>query len=209
VASRKQRGDTLVEVTIAMAILASVITATVALGTSAFRLSTSARQRIDATTLMQQEGELIRNSRDHNVLYEGNVGTGWTKFISDILTADPAHPAQYSLCNSGATPVYMIVQPTTSFSNGNTWTTGDASNPNHYPTTNYLTVKNPQQGAYDTWIEVCSPTAASASPEDLRFTIQMRWFDRTNKNTRQQQGNLDTVLTDISNIQQLNIKPGP
>jgi hypothetical protein len=152
---------------------------------------------------MQQEAEIIRNIRDSDIQNEGagNVGQGWTTFTNTILGTNISFPQ----CDLGATPVYWVIPAPATLSNGNSWATA-TSNPNSYPTSNFLTVTNPQQGKYDTWVEVCSPRSASAAPQDLRFTIQTRWFDATS-HTLLQQGSLDTTLANITGINEFSLAP--
>ena len=76
---RAQRGDTLIEVTLALAILASVIASTTALAASAFRLGQNARQRTEAASLMQQASEMLRNQRD-SAISQGPAG--WGTFLN-------------------------------------------------------------------------------------------------------------------------------
>jgi len=200
---RRQRGDTLVEVVMALAIISTVITSTTILGAASIRLGASSRQRIDAASIMQQEAEMIRNIRDGDIQSEapGKVGTGWTNFLSTI---GGGVPVSFPLCSTN-TPIYWTPPIPSVITNGNSWATA-VGNPNHYPDPNFLTVTNPQQGKYDTWVEVCSPTAASNTPDDLRFTIQTRWMDATSQNIVQQ-GSLDTVLANITGINEFALSP--
>lgn len=62
--SPSQRGDTLVEVVMAIAILAMVLVASFNVASSAFRLGQSAKERTQASNLIQEQSEALRNYRD-------------------------------------------------------------------------------------------------------------------------------------------------
>lgn len=89
---RWQRGDTLVEVALALAILAAVLVGSTTVATRAFRLGTAARETSTAANLIQQQIEQLRNYRDTNIghwtstfvpntasnpFYMASNGTGW------------------------------------------------------------------------------------------------------------------------------------
>jgi Tfp pilus assembly protein PilV len=78
---RWQRGDTLVEITIAMAILAMVLTSSVVLGVSAMHIGGESRQRSQAAELAQEQAEGLRSFRDT---------AGWTAFNTDTSIASGA-----------------------------------------------------------------------------------------------------------------------
>jgi Tfp pilus assembly protein PilV len=80
--TRWQAGDTLVEITIALAILAMVLTSCVLLGTSAMRVGSDSKQRSQAAELAQEQAEGLRSYRDI---------AGWTTFNTDpVVTAGTA-----------------------------------------------------------------------------------------------------------------------
>ncbi len=73
-----QKGDTLVEVTIALAILSMVLVSSFSLAGSAYRLGSSAKERSQAANGIQRQAEGLRNYRDsHN----------WTDFRNAITGA--------------------------------------------------------------------------------------------------------------------------
>ena len=61
---RRQAGDTLIEVTLALTILALVLVSSMALATRAFRLGQAAKENTAAANLIQQQAESLRNYRD-------------------------------------------------------------------------------------------------------------------------------------------------
>ncbi len=72
-----QRGDTLVEVLIAIAILSFVLTSSYAVTSRAIRLGQSARERAQGVAFVSQQAEIIKSyaSRD------------WDNFIDEVDTA--------------------------------------------------------------------------------------------------------------------------
>lgn len=63
---RNQRGFTLIEITLSLAILAAVLASSFALSSRAFRQGRDARSRVVATNLAQEQIEGLRNFRDNN-----------------------------------------------------------------------------------------------------------------------------------------------
>lgn len=61
---KQQSGDTLIEVTIAITIVATILTSAIALSTRAVRLGIAARERSQAAQLLQQQAEGLRALRD-------------------------------------------------------------------------------------------------------------------------------------------------
>lgn len=76
-----QRGDTLVEVTIAAAILSMVLLVCYVLATKAFHLSQAAKERRQVTELMQQQVEYIHSLR--------NSSDKWSDFVNLFPAAGP------------------------------------------------------------------------------------------------------------------------
>jgi prepilin-type N-terminal cleavage/methylation domain-containing protein len=83
-----QRGDTLVEITIALAILGSVIVGALNLAGTAFRQGVAARERSQAINLLQEQAEALRNHRDSR---------SWAAFTGSLP------PGQFHMARSGAT----------------------------------------------------------------------------------------------------------
>jgi type II secretory pathway pseudopilin PulG len=192
-----QRGDTLVEVTIAFAIVSTVISSSAILASTAVKLGNDARQRTEAAAIEQQVGELLRNDRDASI---GQGSDNWTTaFENPLRGSQPLFP----VC--GGTPINVTIAPApaSAFSKGNTWTPV-GSNVNSYPisfpatSTLYYTVQT-NQWSYDTWVDACTlDNVPSANPQTLRFTVQIRWKSPSSGIT--QQSSLDTELVDIGNI---------
>lgn len=72
---RQEKGDTLVEVSIALAILSLVLASSFATASAAFRLGQSARERTQAINYLQQQAEALHNYRD-NTPWPTLVGLG-------------------------------------------------------------------------------------------------------------------------------------
>lgn len=64
--NRKQRGDTLVEVTFAVVILSAVIVSAFFLAGRALRQQQSAKERTQAANIQQEQAEGLRNLRDNS-----------------------------------------------------------------------------------------------------------------------------------------------
>jgi len=62
----KRRGDTLVEVAMALALLSVVLVSAFNIASAAFRLGQSAKERTQASNLIQEQAEALRNYRDSN-----------------------------------------------------------------------------------------------------------------------------------------------
>lgn len=77
-----QRGDTLVEVAIAMAILGSVITSAYFISNRAQIVGRDARERLQAAQLQQRQAEAIRSLRDD---------LGWSAFRTQLTAAAPLY----------------------------------------------------------------------------------------------------------------------
>ena len=78
---RRQAGDTLVEVTMALAILSLVLLSSSVLAARAFSLGGAARQQEIAANLIQQQAEALRNYRDSNIDDQNGVNRNWPQFI--------------------------------------------------------------------------------------------------------------------------------
>lgn len=74
-----QRGDTLVEVVMALAILGVMLTAAFNIANLSYRVGTSSRERTTAINLAQKQAELLRQFRDDQV---ATAGTGFPIGIS-------------------------------------------------------------------------------------------------------------------------------
>lgn len=72
---RRQAGDTLVEVAIALTILASVLSAAFVVSNRVTRLGISARERTQAINLIQEQAEALKSFRDSR---------SWTSFQAGI-----------------------------------------------------------------------------------------------------------------------------
>ncbi|MBW3538218.1 prepilin-type N-terminal cleavage/methylation domain-containing protein [Candidatus Parcubacteria bacterium] len=80
-----QRGDTLIEVVMALAILSSVLLASFNVATAAFRQGRSAQERTQAVNLIQEQAEGLRNIRDTRSwgMFRGAVFGAGTFHMSD------------------------------------------------------------------------------------------------------------------------------
>ena len=89
--SRNQRGDTLIEVTMALSILAVVLTFGFLTANRAYMIGQNARERTEIINAAQAQAEQLRNSRDMQT---------WNQFLGGITTT--------SSCPSGATPCFHM-----------------------------------------------------------------------------------------------------
>ena len=80
-----ERGDTLVEITIALAILTTVLTGATTVAIASAQIGRIAEERTEAVDLAQQQAERLRSMRDN--LVEASNATGWTSFSSQINAA--------------------------------------------------------------------------------------------------------------------------
>ncbi len=101
-----QRGDTLIEVTFALAILGFVLLSSTAIAAAAFRTGQTARERTAVSTVAQEQMEALRSFRDNHT---------WAEFQSGL-------PGKYlgvnnaatGLCSSGPSQCFhMVLGPTT------------------------------------------------------------------------------------------------
>lgn len=79
---REDRGDTLIEVTMALAILASVLTGAFMAASGAFRLGQTAKERSQLSSVAQRQAEALSNFRDSHTWaeFENGGGTGPSRF---------------------------------------------------------------------------------------------------------------------------------
>lgn len=73
-----QRGDTLIEVTFALAILATVLLGSTSIAASAFRMGQTAKERTVTIEKAQQQIEALRSFRDSHSWNEFRSGNGCT-----------------------------------------------------------------------------------------------------------------------------------
>jgi len=90
-----QRGETLVEVIMALGILSFLIISSYALATSTFRMGRSAGQRTQAVAYLQEQAEALRWYRDN-------------------ISWSTATPSFTSSTNYNGAPTYFCMKPTTS-----------------------------------------------------------------------------------------------
>jgi Tfp pilus assembly protein PilV len=102
-----ERGDTLIEVTIALSILSFVLISSTSIATSAFRLGQTAENRTQVADVAQEQMEALRSFRDNNDNGSGNQ-TWATTFEPDINSANGANGFHMQL-TSGANPAWVPV----------------------------------------------------------------------------------------------------
>jgi hypothetical protein len=90
-----QRGDTLLEVTFALAILAAVLLGCTSLAAAAYRLGQTARERTSVADVMQEQMEALRSFRDNSIA--GTTGL-WSTFRNGVGGSYPG------IDNVGAVP---------------------------------------------------------------------------------------------------------
>ena len=144
---RSQRGETLIEITLALAILSMILLATFKLVSSGFALNELAKQRTQVSNLLQEQAEALRNYRDNTV----KDTTSWNTFSASTTT--PAVPA-FTMQPTGPVGAWAIAGPTyTPSING-------------LPTIFTITI-----------VGVVAPPVLPALPDTdhLRFTITATW----------------------------------
>src|SRR6266702_3861781 len=72
---KSQRGDTLIEVTFALAILGTVLLGSTAIAAAAFRTGQTARERTQVAEVAQQQMEALRSFRDNHTWAEFEGGS--------------------------------------------------------------------------------------------------------------------------------------
>jgi type II secretory pathway pseudopilin PulG len=73
---RDEGGDTLIEVTLALAILGFVLLSSTAVGTAAYRTGQTARERTQVAAVAQEQMEALRSFRDNHTWLEFRGGSG-------------------------------------------------------------------------------------------------------------------------------------
>lgn len=81
--AKSQRGFTLVETLVAVAVLLLAIAAPMSLGSQGLTTSRVARDQVIATYLSQEAVEYVRNVRDSNIL----SGDNWLEGLSDCVSS--------------------------------------------------------------------------------------------------------------------------
>lgn len=86
---RNERGDTLIEVTLALSILAVVLTSGFVTANRAYIIGQNARERTEIINLAQAQAELLKNYRDiHN----------WNEFTTGTVPSTSGCPTGISPC---------------------------------------------------------------------------------------------------------------
>lgn len=102
-----ERGDTLVEVTIALAILSVVLMGAMLVATTAFGQGQTAKERTQLANEAQQQAEALRSFRDNHTWTEFRVGNG--AFFSGIDNV----PTAACTFNAARQCFHMQAKPTT------------------------------------------------------------------------------------------------
>lgn len=104
-----QAGDTLVEVTIAMAIFGLVLASSFLLGMTAIRVGESAKERSQAAQIAQEQAEALRSFRDE---------TAWGQFVGNPILIAGNATAFNMTADSGSWLPDNSAQPYTATING-------------------------------------------------------------------------------------------
>ncbi len=94
-----QRGDTLVEVAFAIAIVSVTLSVAYNLASRSFRLGQNAKELTQAVSLIQEQAEALRNMRD-NYSRSGNTWAGFTTLVGLPNTCTAVSPC--SIQRSGS-----------------------------------------------------------------------------------------------------------
>ena len=156
---KNERGDTSVEVTIAMAILSGVIASVYLTANISFRLAVGSRQHGESTLLLQQQLELLQGIRDQDIAATpvGVVAGGWNTFRTSIFGGVTP------ICGVGAlssVPISLSDIKDDAL-NTDAWTINSGSN-----------VVSTSNTDYTITISACYPTVLT---DKIRFTAQSDW----------------------------------
>ncbi len=178
-----QRGDTIVEVVIALAILASILVSTFSLIVRAYALGRAANERTQIVNLVQQQSERLRNMRDQlaagaypGVSWNGYNGAFKNQLRNITSTFDPNH--KFHVDVSGGSMVLVDGPDTPS---------GVAA------------------GTAQVYVRVLDPSVNSK--EEIMYTVEATWKDSYDPNPK---ASLVSFLVDIDGLQPQNcsaIKP--
>lgn len=151
-ASIAQKGDTIIEVVIASAIIAATLTGALKISGRASRLGQAAKERTQAVGLIQGQAEALRNLRDNKVKVGG---AGWNSFINDI--------GPVGLCSSSIPDRAPDAQSFYLAKSGSGWLKGGAN--------------QTTEGLFTVFIEACddTDTALHAVGSKIRFDITAQW----------------------------------
>jgi Tfp pilus assembly protein PilV len=184
---RRERGDTIVEVAIALAILSATVVAVSTTSNIAFRLAVSTRQHAESTILLQQQFELLQSIRDQDVVASPVAApdAGWDVFrgsIFAVATPDCAPVTQTISVTEGASrdivakTIYWSIQ-----SGAETITTVNTD--------------------YSIQIAACYPDVIGGVPDTskIRFTATSNW---SGPGGSPQKNNAVLELVNTGNIKQ-------
>ncbi len=102
-------GDTLIEVTFALAILGFVLLSSTVIATTAFRTGQTAKERTQVSQAAQAQMEALRSFRDNHTWSEFRFGSGPTyNGIEDVITTSNCTSAELA----GKKCFHMIYKPT-------------------------------------------------------------------------------------------------
>ncbi len=177
----QERGDTIVEVAFAFAIISFVIIASFASSSAAMRLGLSARQRNEATNLTQQQFEVLQGMRDSYLLQ--GTSPGWDTYRATIFGDTNTHP----ICGS-TTPVTIHLTDTKSGNHTDSWTV--ASGVGLYAT---------EIANYNLGINACY--VDNFANDRIRFDVNVNWVS-TGGTAQNSSASLE--ITNVNDIHQLN-----
>jgi type II secretory pathway pseudopilin PulG len=121
-----EKGDTLIEVTIALAILSFVLISSTAIASAAFRMGETATERIQIANVAQEQMEALRSFRDNND--NGTGGNTWANtFEPDINTVNGGSGFHMQLVSGSNTAWVPVAGSLTSSSPGSLLTDPTAS----------------------------------------------------------------------------------
>ncbi len=107
-----QRGDTLIEVTIALTILSMVLTGSMVVATRAFSQGQTAKERTVISTVAQAQMEALRAFRDNHswdqFLHGSSTGTPYSGVLSSFVGVCRVTSPCFHMVTSGGAPGGMI-----------------------------------------------------------------------------------------------------
>jgi type II secretory pathway pseudopilin PulG len=192
-----QRGDTLIEVTFALAILGFVLLGSTSLASDAFRIGQTAGERTSMAEGAQQQLEALRSFRDNNAwaTFRNSAScsqSGGFCGIDQVLSAGMAKPCT---CPAGATPCPFTNSPQDCFSMSLANTGGGTTQWVPKPGANLAIQSSVPTGE----IEIASPSEnVIPSPSPCGYDFVLYYFFETPGSSSLASNQIETRLVNLN-----------
>lgn len=174
-----ERGDTIVEVAIALAILSGIIVGVFAAAIGSYRLSISSRQHSEGTILIQQQFEQLEGLRN-SYFPQGNPG--WDTFRGQVFGNTITHPT----CGVAATSIHLENLSRNDATHSDSWSIQTGSG-----------TKSTSNADFTLNVNACY--MAAIDTERIRFDATADW---TGPGGSIQHAEATYVLADVNDIRQ-------